>query len=201
MWTFRDFVLSVFPPLESEWWRAETSITEHTAAKGEALLASGQICDRVIFIKSGIARSHRLDAEGRDFTWYFHFNDDNARMHNLFAIDFASFTTAEPSQLSIEALSEVTFEAIPRDKVEAIYRDSPLWREFGRLMAEQAYNTLHHRVLSLLSESAQERYRRLLQECPDLLAKVPHYHIASYLSITPQSLSRIRREIAAPEQM
>ena len=164
-------------------------------AKGELILLQGNICKQVLFITKGLARSYFTDFTGKTFTWYFHFNDRDANFENFFAIDFQSFLTQTPSMITIEALSEV--EGVVLEFKDAIALQ-PMHSDFekqSKLITEQAYITTHNRSLSLLTLSASLRYELLLANEPYLLNKFANHYIASYLGVTPQSLSRIRGEI------
>jgi len=99
----------------------------------------------------------------------------------------------EPSRLTFEALTDVEVLSISYNDLQGLYKTSVFWQNAGRMLAEQAYYFNHHRVLSLLAEPAEDRYLRLQRESPYLFEKVPQYLIASYLGMTPQSLSRIRK--------
>lgn len=83
---------------------------------------------------------------------------------------------------------------IAKEEVDRLYAQSATWATIGRLIAESAYHHTHHRALSLLTQTAAERYRQLVEEHPGLLEIAPQHYVASYLGVTPQSLSRIRRQ-------
>lgn len=163
--------------------------------KGELILLRGNVCDKVIFITKGLSRSYYTDFTGKTFTWYFHFNDNNSKFENFFALDYQSFLTQTPSKLNIEALTDM--ETITLDYYEAVAMQAMHidFERQGKLVTEQAYITTHNRALSLLTLSATQRYEQLLSDEPYLLNKFANHYIASYLGVTPQSLSRIRGEI------
>lgn len=93
-----------------------------------------------------------------------------------------------------EVLENAELVSIDYNSLEKLYDLSGKWQKLGKLMADTGYYNIHHRTLSLLTETAETRYKRFLKESPTLLQKVPQYYIASYLGITPQSLSRIRNK-------
>lgn len=173
----------------------ESKLRTKQYVKGELMLLQGNICDKIIFIVKGRSRSYYTDFTGKTFTWYFHFNDHHSRFENFFAIDYQSFLTQTPSKLNVEALTDI--EAIVIDYKEAIPLTS-LHVDFekqSKLVTEQAYIATHNRSLSLLTLSASQRYEQLLAEEPYLLHKFASHYIASYLGVTPQSLSRIKGDI------
>lgn len=195
---FRVFLSALADISEFEWRRCADSLTLERYAPRTVIQRTGAVCNRVRFLVSGLARSYLIDGEGRDFTWSLHFDAPGANLGNRFVIDYASFTQGEPSLLCIEALTEVEVVSMKKSDVESLYAESQLWSTVGRLIADLAYHTTHHRVLSLLTQSAKERYTLLLKESPALLHVAPQRYVASYLGITPQSLSRLRRELALP---
>lgn len=195
----RAFLSSICEIPEEEWRRAAGFMTVARHGPQEAIAREGTICDRVRFLVSGLARSYLIDSDGREFTWSLHFSGAGANFTHRIVIDYASFTHREPSRLTIEALTEVEVVSIARKDVEETFAGTLLWATMGRLIAERAYYYTHHRVISLLTLSARERYLRLVEESPELSRVAPQHYIASYLGITPQSLSRLRKELALPK--
>jgi CRP-like cAMP-binding protein len=164
-------------------------------AKGELLLRQGDVCDRLLFLMDGKARTYYTDFTGKTFTWYFHFNDQDSTFKNLLALDYQSFITRQPTRLNIEALCDTTCIAITYADAMALQQQYYDFEKLSRLLSEQAYVATHGRTISLLVLSAAERYRQLLADEPYLLNKFANHQIASYLGITPQSLSRIRAQL------
>jgi len=163
-------------------------------AKGQLIHLQGEICDRIIFIVKGQARSYYTDFTGKTFTWHLHFNDADAAFVNFFPIDYHSYLTQTPSQLNVEALTDIEAVVIDHKDSEEV---KPVHIDFERqtkLATEAAYKATHNRLLSLLTLSATQRYEQLLANEPYLLTKFANHYIASYLGITAQSLSRIRGE-------
>ncbi len=180
---------------DNDWadFEKNTQITSYK--KGEIINKEGDIFNNVYFINSGIIRSFIIDSNGHDFTWHIHYSGGTANIKNFFVTDYASFTKQEPSKLFFEIIKDTELVSISHDFLQKLYNSSENWQKFGRIMAETAYYYTHHRALSLLTETAEIRYKRLLQESPDLIKQVPQYYIASYLGVTPQSLSRIKSNL------
>jgi len=96
--------------------------------------------------------------------------------------------------VSFEILEDAEFEVITIDDLDAIFDMDMKWQHFGRMMIHDTwYASTYKRVISLMSETAQERYDRLLDEYPTIFKKVKSYHVASYLGIAPQTLSKLRK--------
>ena len=180
---------------EQEWKRVEMSLTVKTYKRGEVIHQQGSPLNKVVFINSGLARSHLIDSEGREFTWSIHFNDKESKIENLFIIDFASFIRSSPSQIHFEAVEDTEVVEIKKGDLKLWYKESLYWANIGRILTENAYCFTRDRSFSLLTKTATERYKRLMDENPSFLNRVSQHHIASYLGVTPQSLSRIRKEL------
>ena len=194
MLKFKEFITKVIDIDKNEWSEINKILKKITYKKGDIINKEGDIFKNILFVNSGIVRSYLIDNNGRDFTWHIHYSGDKANMKNLFVVDYASFTNQEPSKLFFEVIESAELIAISYNSLESLYNSSEKWQKLGRIMADSAYHNTHHRTLSLLAETAEVRYERLLRENPTLLQKVPQYYIASYLGITPQSLSRIRKQ-------
>ncbi len=192
---FKNYIDSLSPIPDAEWDRVSTLCSIKNYAKNEIIFAQGEISDSVMFLCDGLARSYLIDTEGRDFTWSIHYNAPESNIKNLFIVDYASFVRSEPSELTFESLEDTTVVAIKATDANSLYSDSHYWANLGRIISEAAYYSTHHRTLSLLTKSAKERYMALMSESPSFLDIVPQYYVASYLGITPQSLSRIKKEI------
>ena len=176
-----------------EWALIRTKIEILHFEKGDMIHHMGDICHRLLFIDEGIVRSFHIDENGKDTTWHIHFSDTNANMDNLYVVDYASFINKIPSQLSFEVIEDCRLYSISYEDVHFLYALGKKYERYGRKMSEMAYTAAHNKLLSHWTQSAEIRYRHFLEETPFLLEKVPQYHIASYLGITPQSLSRLKK--------
>jgi hypothetical protein len=108
--------------------------------------------------------------------------------------DLLGFYTTGRAEFYVEALEDSILYKVQKRDLEKLYHDFPVYREFGRKFAEEAFTILMFRTHSLHTKSAEERYRELLQ-IPDFMQKVPLKYLASYLGVTDTSLSRIRKKI------
>ncbi|MDT4864660.1 hypothetical protein FQZ97_994260 [compost metagenome] len=98
-----------------------------------------------------------------------------------------------PTEYQIQAVTDVELLRISYDDIQEVYKESGVGNTIARKIVEGLYIAKVRRELSLLTEDAETRYRRLLQEWPELVKQLPLKDIASYIGITPQALSRIRR--------
>ncbi len=180
--------------LHEDEWEIVASCLKHTAFKKGALISSmGDVHDRIYYINSGLARAYTLDEEGKDFTWSIFFNDANSHMTNLFITDYESFVNKTASRLEIEALEDCEVLFLTYEDMQMLYQNSVKMLLFCKMMSDMAYAYLHHLLLDSRTKSAQERFTEFVTHTPHLLEKVPQYHIATFLGITPIHLSRLKR--------
>ena len=179
---------------DEEWEFISSKFKSKSAKKGEIVHYAGDIFSEVWYIKSGLARSYFIDNNGKDFTWQLYFNDESMSKINLFMDDSVSHHEKSGSLISFEILEDAEFEVISIDDLEALFDMNMKWQHFGRMLIHDTwYASTYKRVISLMRETAQERYDRLLKEYPTIFDKVKSYHVASYLGIAPQTLSKLRK--------
>lgn len=176
-------------PLSAEDWHYFSSrLTRAEFPKKSLLLRAGQTEDHLSFIAEGLVRFFIPGDEENDLTFSFSFAGD-------FVSAYDSFLTRQPSTYHVEALTDTVLLRISHSDLQDIYRHTAAGNIIGRHASEGLYLTLLRREISLLSESAEERYRKLLADQPRLVREIPLKYIASWIGITPQALSRIRKRI------
>ncbi len=169
----------------------ERSTLKLVPAKTQLFMA-GQPFLKLWYIEKGMVRAYRI-VEGKDFTFFF-FPARN------FASDYQSFLTEQESPLFFESLTEVQYREFSKSTIQYLYKSNPRYEHLGRIMAERAYLSATDRLKQFQTEPLEERYRKLLQQAPELFQQIPQYHIASYLGVSPQSLSRIRSKPSNTKQ-
>ncbi|MEO0387609.1 MAG: Crp/Fnr family transcriptional regulator [Pseudomonadota bacterium] len=159
--------------------------------KGEHILRAGVIAEEVFFVHRGLLRYYFNDpgANGQERTGQF-FDA------GIVVTDAESFLARRPAEQNFEALEKSSIVALPRATLNAGYDADHAIERFGRLMLEEALVGSQRRAGRLLTLQPEERYRRFVETRPEVARRVPQYLIASYLGLTPESLSRIRRRIA-----
>ena len=174
---------------DEEFDRCVTFFVPKKVGKKQFILQEGSVCNHIVFVNSGCLRSYTVDSNGEEHIVQFAIED-------WWISDLQSFLSGKPSIYNIDALedSEVLFlEKAARDKMlEAV----PKLERYFRLLQEANYVVTHHRIEEALSASAEERYLDFIKTYPTLVQRVAQGQIASYLGITPQSLSRIRKELS-----
>jgi len=158
-----------------------------TIGKNELILETGAVCNGSHFIERGIIRSYTYDLDGNEVTTAFYTGD-------TFATDLLSFFKRTPAKEYMQTLTDCETWYITYQDMQASFHEIPEFREFGRLNIVEQFNKLKERMLSMLQETAEQRYSNLLDSSPEIFQNVPLKYIASYLGITDTSLSRIRRE-------
>lgn len=152
--------------------------------KNTILHESGKVCDYMYIIISGIGRVFYYN-EDKDITCHF-----AAEQETMTAID--SFIQCKKSKYSIEALEDLEVFKISHSDLENLFASNPKYERFGRLFLQQIYIDLVERLDDLQLKTAHERYETLMKKKPYLFQRVAAKHIASFLNITPETLSRIR---------
>ena len=129
-----------------------------------------------------------LSRTGEDITDFFFFE-------NSFATDFASFYGNKPSLLNLACQEDTITSEIKKEDLDNLYRQNINFSEIGRITAEYAFLLIEDRMRLLHTESLETKYQWMMDNFPLVFQRVPQYHIASFLGVKPQSLSRIRAKI------
>lgn len=176
------------PPFsDAEWEQVVALSVPRFLRKGEALLKAPAISHHIAFIISGALRTY-YNRDGTDATFSFFFE-------NGFATEYDSFLNRCPSSFSIEAIEDSELILFHFNDMEHLLARLTNGQLMARLIAQQQYVMLQRRTVALLFESPQQQYRELLETNSLILRRVSQYHIASYLGVKPQSLSRIRKRL------
>lgn len=184
---FQSFIQKVVPDMsEADIQLFASKAKEAEFAKGAPFVKEGAVCDRLLFIHQGLFR-YFIVHEGDDVT-----KDFAVDAQNSFCTSYTSFILQKPSEIWVEAVEPSLVWSWNRSDVLPLFEDNVSWLKFAKKMADRLFFRKEQREIALLKNSAEERYRRFLSDFPGLSQRVPQYHIASYLGIKPESLSRIR---------
>ncbi len=173
---------------DEDWEIFSSKLEKVKFRKKTTLLKVGQVENHLSFIESGSIRLF-VPKEENDVTFGFSFE-------NQFISAYDSFITQSPSTYQVETLTETTLWRLTYSDLDSIYSQTKIGNVIGRLMAENLFLAKSRREQSLLNETAEERYLNLFTERPALIREIPQKYIASYIGITPQALSRIRKRIS-----
>jgi CRP-like cAMP-binding protein len=151
------------------------------------LLPEGSVADSYFFVCQGALRSYLLQ-DGQDITDYFFFE-------NSLASDYASLFAQKPTLFFLETLEPSQLLHIKRDDLLALGQQDPFFHDLNRGIAEGAFVELEERLRLFHLGNLETRYRWMMQQFPQVFQRIPQYHIASYLGVKPESLSRIKRKL------
>lgn len=185
----RQFFQSIYPSSEA----IATEIAAHfipvQIKKGAFFLQEGTRSQDYLFLEQGIMRSFLFDTEGTEVTTNFYTSGN-------VVFEAASFFQRVPSQENIMAMTDCTGWKLSFEELNALFHALPAFRETGRAILVRTLVSLKLRTLSMINQTAEQRYASLLSQQPTIFQHVPLKYIASYLGITDTSLSRIRKELA-----
>ncbi|HOX84096.1 MAG TPA: Crp/Fnr family transcriptional regulator [Chryseolinea sp.] len=157
--------------------------------KGEFFLHEGDVCHNTAFIQEGLFRIYHVHND-KEITRQFIFE-------NSFFTEYESFLAQKPSFYYVEALEDCKVLMLHYKDLNTLYDSSVTFLRLGKMIAENVVQHVGHRYMSILRDDATTRYNNLVKERPKVLQRVPQYMIASYLGITPEALSRIRKNLAS----
>jgi CRP-like cAMP-binding protein len=168
-------------------------IAEHfsqkTIPKNHFFLTEGQHSNEYLFLEKGFMRAFAHDTEGNEVTTNF-YSDKQV------VFEVSSFFNRTISRENIQALTDCEGWYITYEQLNHLFHALPQFRDFGRSILVKGFAALKNRMLSLITETAEERYTQLLKTNPEIFHHAPLKTIASYLGVTDTSLSRIRKEFA-----
>ncbi|MEM9984543.1 MAG: Crp/Fnr family transcriptional regulator [Bacteroidota bacterium] len=172
-------------PISDELWEAVLpTLQTHTYQKGEFILKAGEVCHHMYFLRKGLVRMYYLK-DGEEHIRQFFFE-------NGLTSDLVSGLMGRPSRLHFDAIEASELVSIP---IEMMHR-FPIFKEKALL------GTLYHvsnRMASIFLDTPEEKYRQLVAERPKVIQRIPQYMVASYVGVTPEGLSRIKRRISQGE--
>jgi CRP-like cAMP-binding protein len=158
--------------------------------KGQFLLREGEVCRQFFYVEKGLLRYYSIDKKGKEHIIQF-------APEGWFVGDRESQFFNRPSQFFIQALEDSDVTMIDEDLICTISKADETFGLFSNQLLHNHIRQLQHRINMLLSATAGERYLDFIKIYPDILLRVPQTLVASYLGITPESLSRVRKNLAA----
>lgn len=173
---------------EAEWNEYYSLFTPRSLKKKEILMKAGELCTFQVYITKGCLRTFFTDAKDHDHAMQFGFED-------WWAGDLLAFITEKPAYYSVDALEDSEVLVAEKADLVAFYDRNLKFEKYFRILIQSAYVASQQRIIATMSQSAEERYLDLVKKYPTLEMRVAQHHIASYLGITPEALSRIKRNI------
>jgi CRP-like cAMP-binding protein len=166
--------------------KLKIQMKSRTVQKGEILQYVGDERNHMYYVRKGCLRSYTIDDKGKEHVFMF-------APENWIISDIESHVKKTPARLFIDSIEESDIEIIPYNLIDPQLSFSSITHEIGVDKLLNRIATLQHRIIMLMSASALERYEDFLLTYPSLSQRIPQKMIASYLGITPQALSVIRR--------
>ena len=189
MKNIRHYIETITKVNDEDWNLFTSKLQKKTFPKRTILTDIGQVENYISFIEKGVVRLLIPKNENEDeLTFGFSFE-------NEFISAYESFLTQTPSIYQVETLAKTHVLSISYADLQEVYSKTLIGNLIGRLVAERQYLLKTKRTNSLLIDSAEQRYLNLFTERPNLIKEIPLKYIASYIGVTPQSLSRIRKQI------
>ncbi|HEX5169600.1 MAG TPA: Crp/Fnr family transcriptional regulator [Cyclobacteriaceae bacterium] len=157
--------------------------------KRQYLLNAGDVCHHIAFVEKGLMRSFSVDEGGYEHVMQF-------AMEGWWISDMASFLSQEEATYNIEALEEAELLLLTKSAMDEMIDSIPGMERYFRLLMQNSIIALQRRIRVVQTYSAEEVYLKLMEVQPEIISRAPQQHVASYLGITPETLSRIRKQVS-----
>jgi CRP-like cAMP-binding protein len=168
-------------------------VTTRKFARGAFINKEGEVNRYTNFITKGSVRAYFIDPNGHEHVV-------QLGIRNWWISDYTSFITQKPGLLYCEALEPTETYSISYENLQLLYEKVPALERFYRLLIQKAYASFHNRVLHSLSMDAEERYRRFRENYPEMDMQLSQKHIASYLGMSAEFLSKIKKRLMIKEK-
>ena len=163
-------------------------LTPKKLRKKQYLLQEGDVCRFIAFVEKGSLRSYSIDEKGAERVIQF-------ALEGWTISDLYSFLTMEPATYNIDALEDSELVLMNKNAHEELLKTLPKYETWIRIQITGAYIAMQRRLTSIISLSLEERYTIFSKLYPDIVQRVPQHMIASYMGLTPETLSRVRKKM------
>jgi CRP-like cAMP-binding protein len=186
---FKDYLQKKVAITDEQFNLISDKLKIKTFEKGEMILMKGEVSSHVYFVLDGLLRSYSIDSKGK--THIIQFAPEQWWLSERNGILFN-----EESEFFLDAIENTKAIVLPKDFITESAKIVPCMYELNASMLNNAIRFMQKRINMLLSATAEERYLNFIKLYPNLTLRVPQWMIASYLGITPESLSRVRKDLA-----
>lgn len=174
---------------EAEQKLVKTFFSPKKIRKKQYLLQEGNICRHLAFVEKGLLRSYNVDEKGIEHMIHF-------AWEGWWMADMLSFLSIEPSTYHIDAIEDAELLLISRNDFEEMLLKVPVMERYFRILFQNNIISKERRLISSISNTAEEKFIHLSATNPELIKRIPQQLVASYLGITPETLSRIKKKLA-----
>jgi len=174
---------------EAEQKLVKTFFSPKKIRKKQYLLQEGNICRHLAFVEKGLSRSYNVDEKGIEHMIHF-------AWEGWWMADMLSFLSNEPSTYHIDAIEDAELLLISQQDFEEMFLKVPVMERYFRILFQNNIISKERRLISSITNSAEEKYIHLTATNPELIKRIPQQLVASYLGITPETLSRIKNKLA-----
>lgn len=186
---FFQSLRSKVPFTEDELAIVQKHLTLKKLRKKQYLLQEGDVCKFTAFVEKGALRAYTIDEKGGEHIIQF-------AVEGWSIGDLYSFLTGEPATYTIEALEDSELVLITKSAHDELLRILPKYETHTRLQITGAYIAMQQRLTAVMSQPIEERYAAFTAKYPEIVQRVPQHMIASYMGLTPETLSRMRKKIS-----
>lgn len=186
---FKKYIINNTGISETEYKELEHLVYSLKLKKGTILLQENQVCNRAFFVCKGLLRSYTIDEMGKDHIIQF-------ASENWWIADRSSFYFDEPAELFIDVIEDAEIVYIHKEFIKTAEKLSQSFASFNSLALQKNIRQMQKRINYLLAATAEKKYLDFIEMHREITFRLPLHMIASYLGITPESLSRVRKELA-----
>lgn len=186
-----DHFNSFLPLTEEEIAELGKRVKPREVRRRQFILSSGDVCKHYNFIVEGCFKMYKVDEAAKEHNLHF-------AVENQWITDVGSFHSEQPSQLYVEAIEPSSIIQISKQDLIYFYEHSIKFNRIFRVIVENEFVLLQNRLLQTISTSAEQRYLEFIDLYPNLFNRISNVQVASYLGITPEFLSNIRKKLSKP---
>ncbi|MDM1397747.1 Crp/Fnr family transcriptional regulator [Myroides odoratimimus] len=168
--------------------RLQDYFTSKKLRKRQYLLQEGEVCKYMAFVVQGVLKSYVIDERGIE-------NINFIGWEGWWMADSYSFFTGEKGVLNIDAIEDVELLLISKEQYDQLMIDMPVMSNYFRILYERSLANKDRRILSNIAYNAEEKYAQIITCYPDLVNRIPQHLLASYLGLTPETVSRIKKKM------
>ena len=184
---FKNYIENKIALTEAELAAIKSVTTLKKLRKKQYLLQEGDVWSFHAFVTRGCLRTYTIDDKGLEHIIYF-------AIENWWTGDRESLLTGRPATFNIDAVEDSEVALINKSNFEQLCRDIPAFNTLNSVILEKSLAANQHRITATISYTAEQKYQQFLEKYPDFALRIPQHMIASYLGITPETLSRVRRQ-------